>query len=76
MRMPQLRCVEVDVSDWDPAPTHAAALRALTCELRLYCSSITTVAFVYDFERYLVKVVGGLVVYDEDAVTENLWREI
>ncbi|RPD56683.1 hypothetical protein L227DRAFT_508145 [Lentinus tigrinus ALCF2SS1-6] len=76
MRMPQLRCVEVDVSDWDPPPTHAAALRALTCELRLYCPSITTVVFVYDFERYLVKVVGGLAVYDEDAVTENLWREI
>ncbi|RDX48764.1 hypothetical protein OH76DRAFT_1472247 [Lentinus brumalis] len=76
MRIPQLRCIEVDVSDWDPPPTHTAALRALTCELRLYCPFITTVVFVYDFERHLMKVVDGLVVYDEDAVTENLWREI
>ena len=77
MRLPQLRCLEVDVSDWDPAPIHVAALRALACELRLYCPSVVTVIFVYDFERYLVRVVErGMVTYDEDAATENLWREV
>ncbi len=76
MRLPQLRCLEVDVSDWDPPPTHPAALRAVTYELRLYCPSIVTVVYVYDFERHLVRVVHGLATYDEDALTENLWREV
>ncbi|KAI1789983.1 hypothetical protein LXA43DRAFT_1062481 [Ganoderma leucocontextum] len=75
MRLRRLRCLEVDVSDWDPPPTHFGALRALTFELLLYCPSVSTVVFVYEFERYLVKVVDHTVVYDEDAVTDNLWRE-
>ncbi|KAI0738875.1 hypothetical protein C8Q80DRAFT_1275097 [Daedaleopsis nitida] len=77
MRLPQLRCIEVDVSEWDPPPTHAAALRAVTYEVRLYCPTVVTIVFVYEFERHLVRVVGGLAVYDdEDAVAENLWREV
>ncbi|KAI0629917.1 hypothetical protein C8Q77DRAFT_1064854 [Trametes polyzona] len=76
MRLPQLRCVEVDVSDWDPPPTHPAALRALTHELRLYCPSVTSVIYVYDFERHFVRMEGHLVVYDEDALTDGLWREV
>ncbi|KAH9932821.1 uncharacterized protein BXZ73DRAFT_101357 [Epithele typhae] len=76
MRLPQLRCVEVDVSEWEPAPVHAAALRALACELRLYCPSVTGVVFVYEFERHLVRVAeNGMVVYDEDAATDALWRD-
>lgn len=76
MRLPQLRCIEVDVSEWDPPPTHAAALRAVAYEVRLYCPTVATIVFVYEFERHLVRVVGGLAVYDEDAVAENLWREV
>ncbi|KAI0369412.1 hypothetical protein BV20DRAFT_1020809 [Pilatotrama ljubarskyi] len=75
MRLPQLRCIEVDVSDWDPPPTHAAALRALTHELRLYCPSVTSVVYVYDFERHLVRMEGHVATYDEDAATDNIWRE-
>lgn len=76
MRLPQLRCIEVDVSDWDPPPTHAAALRALTHELRLYCPTVTSVIFVFDFERHYVRIEGHLAVYDEDALTDGLWREL
>ena len=77
MRLRHLRCIEVDVSEWDPPPIHAPALRALTCELRLYCPSVATVVFVYDFERHLVRVAeNGQAVYDEDGMTENLWREV
>ncbi|KAI8986256.1 hypothetical protein BD414DRAFT_416677, partial [Trametes punicea] len=75
IRLPQLRCIEVDVSEWDPPPTHAAALRALTHELRLYCPSVASVVFVYDFDRYLVRMEGHLAVYDEDGVTDHIWRE-
>ncbi|KAH9889896.1 hypothetical protein C8Q73DRAFT_765405 [Cubamyces lactineus] len=76
MRLPQLRCIEIDVSDWDPPPTHAGAMRALTHEMRLYCPTVTSVVFVYDFERHLVRVEGHLAVYDEDATTDGIWREI
>ncbi|CDO72274.1 hypothetical protein BN946_scf184970.g126 [Trametes cinnabarina] len=72
----QLRCIEVDVSEWDPSPTHPAALRALTLELRLYCPTVTSAVFVYDFERHVVKMEGHLAVYDEDASADNIWREV
>ncbi|OBZ71332.1 hypothetical protein A0H81_08865 [Grifola frondosa] len=76
MRLSRLRCIEVEVTDWDPAPTNRAALRALTCELRLYCPSVTRVVFVYDFDRFMINVVDDLCVFDEDAVTDTLWREV
>ncbi|KAH9849460.1 hypothetical protein C2E23DRAFT_737189 [Lenzites betulinus] len=76
MRLPQLRCIEVDVSDWDPPPTHTPALRALTHELRLYCPSVTSVIYVYDFERHFVRIEGHLATYDEDALADGLWHEI
>ncbi|KAL7279596.1 hypothetical protein ACG7TL_006001 [Trametes sanguinea] len=76
MRLSQLRCIEVDVSEWDPSPTHPAALRALTLELRLYCPSVTSVVFVYDFERHVVKMDGHLAVYDDNAAADNIWREV
>lgn len=76
MRLSRLRCIEVEISEWDPAPTHPAALRALTYELRLYCSTLTRVVFVYDFDRYLVKVVDNVCVVDDDADTETLWQEV
>ncbi|KAI0823258.1 hypothetical protein BC628DRAFT_1421104 [Trametes gibbosa] len=76
MRLSQLRCIEVDVSDWDPSPTHAPALRALTHELRLYCPSVTSVIYVHDFERHFVQIEGHIATYDEDASTDGLWHEI
>ncbi|OCH92821.1 hypothetical protein OBBRIDRAFT_811454 [Obba rivulosa] len=76
MRFSKLRCIEVDVSEWEPPPTHPAAMRALACELRLYCSTVTCVVFVYDFERLSVSVVDNLCVPDDDIVADNLWREV
>ena len=76
IRLRHLRCLELDVSDWEPAPTNVPALRALTYEIRLYCPSIVTVVYVYDFERYLVRMVDHVATYDEEAETENLWREM
>ena len=64
------------MSDWDPPPTHAGAMRALTHEMRLYCPTVASVIFVYDFERHFVRMEGHLAVYDEDATTDGIWREI
>lgn len=75
MRFPRLRCVEVEVSEWEPPPMTPAALRALTYELRIYCPSIVQVVFVYDFDRAMMTVVEGNCVLDADAVTETLWRD-
>ncbi|KAI0072214.1 hypothetical protein K474DRAFT_1668126 [Panus rudis PR-1116 ss-1] len=77
MRLPGLQCVELEVSDWEPAPTRTvAALRSLTFELRLYCPSISRVVFVYDLDRYVMKVVDHSCVVDQDVNPELLWREI
>ncbi|EIN12198.1 hypothetical protein PUNSTDRAFT_130467 [Punctularia strigosozonata HHB-11173 SS5] len=76
MHLPHLKCVEFEVSEWQPAPTSRGALRALASELRLYCPSIVCVVFVYDFERYVVRARDGMCVVDQDASTENLWREM
>ncbi|KAG6822558.1 hypothetical protein H0H93_005313, partial [Arthromyces matolae] len=54
MQLPRLRCIEVEVSEWVPAPTSPAALRALASELRLYNPNVTRVVFVKDFERTVV----------------------
>ncbi|EMD39499.1 hypothetical protein CERSUDRAFT_111810 [Gelatoporia subvermispora B] len=76
IRFSKLRCVEVDVSEWDPPPTHPAALRALACELRLYCPTVSRVIFVYDFERLSVSVLDNLCVPDDEEVSDNLWRDV
>lgn len=76
MRLPKLECVEVEVSEWDPQPQVPAAFRALASELRLYCSSITRVVFVHDFDRTVVSVIDGVCVLDPDINTDNLWREV
>ena len=75
MRLRRLHTIELEVSEWDPAPT-PQALRALASELRLYCSSIKCCIFVQDFERTVVRVVNGFCAIDYDTVTENLWREV
>lgn len=76
MTFSRLQCVELEVSDWDPAPMSPAALRALTFELRIYCSSVTKVIFVYDFDRVVTRVTDNLCVLDAEAAVETLWREI
>ena len=76
MRFPHLQCVEVEVSDWDPAPMTQAALRALTFELRIYCPTVSTVIFVYDFDRVVTRVTDNVCVLDHEAMADTLWREI
>ena len=76
MRFPALRCVELEVSEWEPPPMTPAALRALTYELRIDCPLISRVVFVYDFDRAVMEVKDGSCVLDPDAAPETLWREI
>ena len=76
MRLPALHTVELEISEWEPAPTRPA-MRALASELRLYCSSIKYFIFVQEFERTVVRVVNGFCAVDPDPEpsTENMWRE-
>lgn len=76
MRLAKLRCIELEVSEWDPAPIHPAALRALTYELHLYCPTLTRVVFVYDFDRHVTKVVDNVCMLDEDTATDTLWQDV
>ncbi|KAF7357094.1 hypothetical protein MSAN_01303500 [Mycena sanguinolenta] len=77
MRLPQLRCIEVDVSAWSPPPTSSPALRALAAELRLYCHDVHTVVFVQEFERTVVTAGGtGVLKIDDEANPELFWREM
>ncbi|KAF9235641.1 hypothetical protein BU15DRAFT_89494 [Melanogaster broomeanus] len=71
-----LECVEVDVSEWEPSPSVPAGVRALACELRLYCPSVERVIFVNDFERTVITAVHGICAQDCGTNTENIWREI
>ncbi|KAH7927658.1 hypothetical protein BV22DRAFT_1103579 [Leucogyrophana mollusca] len=75
-RLSLLQCVELDVSEWEPTPPIPAGVRALACELRLYCPSVQRVIFVNDFERTVISVVHGICVLDCDTNTENVWREM
>lgn len=74
MRLPKLRTIELEVSDWDPTPA-PNALRALASEVRLYCPSVTCIVFVQEFERTVVRVIDGFCVVDYDASTDDFWRE-
>ncbi|TFY79664.1 hypothetical protein EWM64_g4350 [Hericium alpestre] len=76
-RLRHLQCVEFDLSEWDPAPTMPAALRALARELHLYCASIDTVVFIYEFEPFVVKASGGIWSLEDPMTAEpaNLWKE-
>lgn len=76
MRLHRLHCVELEVTDWDPPPMSPAALRALMYELRLYCPSVTTVIFVYDSDRVVMKVEEYRCVLEQDASPDLLWREV
>ncbi|KAF8187843.1 hypothetical protein K438DRAFT_1764555 [Mycena galopus ATCC 62051] len=77
MRLPLLRCIEVDVSAWNPPPSSSPAFRALAAELRLYCSNVETVVFVHDFERTVVSTGDtGVLKIDGDANPELFWRDI
>ncbi|KAJ6483275.1 hypothetical protein C8R45DRAFT_1054018 [Mycena sanguinolenta] len=77
MRLPHLRCIEVDVSAWSPPPSSSPALRALAAELRLYCRDVETIVFVQEFERTVVTAGGtGVLKIDDDANPELFWREM
>ena len=75
MNFTRLQCVELEVSEWDPAPMTPAALRALTFELRIYCPSVWRVIFVYDFDRVVMKVEDNVCVLDHDIAADALWRD-
>lgn len=74
-RLNYLKCVEVDVSEWEPPPSIPAGVRALASELRLYCPSLQQVIFVNDFERTVITASRGTYAVDYDSDTENIWRE-
>lgn len=76
MNFPRLQCIELEVSEWDPAPMSPAALRALTFELRIYCPTVSRVIFVYDFDRAVMKMTESRCVLDSDAAVDTLWREV
>ncbi|KAF8073383.1 hypothetical protein FPV67DRAFT_742317 [Lyophyllum atratum] len=76
MRLPRVQCVEVEVSEWMPAPDSPPAFRALASEMRLYSPTITRVVFVNDFDRTVVTAVDGVCRMDADISIDILWREI
>ncbi|KAF9522207.1 hypothetical protein CPB83DRAFT_840668 [Crepidotus variabilis] len=73
-RLPKIRCVEFEVSEWKPQPSSASAQRALAGELQLYVPSITRVVFVLDFDRSVVSTSGHIWRVDLEIATEYLWR--
>ncbi|KAL9710855.1 hypothetical protein Ac2012v2_005396 [Leucoagaricus gongylophorus] len=75
MRLPRIQCVEVEVSDWVPAPSSPPAFRALASEMRLYSPSVSRVVFVCNFDRTVMTAVGGVFRVDSGASCELLWKE-
>ncbi|KAH8106377.1 hypothetical protein DFH11DRAFT_1516667 [Phellopilus nigrolimitatus] len=77
MRLRRLCAIELEVSEWVPAPT-PQAMRALASELRLYCPSVKCMVFVREFERTTVRVVNGFCAVEPDpgTSTDNLWRDV
>lgn len=76
MKLSKLQCIEVDVSDWHPAPMTFPALRALTNEMRLYCPSILRVVFVYELDRVVMKIENSRCILDEEwQNVDTIWRE-
>ena len=75
MRLRKLHTIELEVSEWDPAPL-PHGLRALASEVRLYCPSIVCIVFVQEFERTVVRTINGFCAVDKDTITDNLWREL
>ena len=75
MRLRHLRAIELEVTDWDPAP-QPTGMRALASELRLYCPSVRFIVFVQDFERTVVRVQNGICNVDQFYNAESLWRDV
>lgn len=76
MRLPRVQCVEVEVSEWVPAPDSPPAFRALASEMRLYSPTVTRVVFVNEFDRTVVTAVDGVCRMDRDVSIDLLWREV
>lgn len=76
MRLRRLHTIELEVSEWEPAPT-PQALRALASELRIYCPNIQCVVFVQDFERTVIRArPNGTCYLDLETNTDEVWREL
>lgn len=75
MRFPKIHSVEFEVSEWQPPPSSAPALRALAGELRLYNPSVQKVVFVYNFDRSVVTAVNSIFRVDPELNTDLLWRD-
>ncbi|KAG6896199.1 hypothetical protein C0992_009740 [Termitomyces sp. T32_za158] len=75
MRFPRVECIEVEISEWVPAPASPPAFRALASEMRLYTPSVTRVVFVNEFDRTVVNVIDGIYRVETDVNTDLLWRE-
>ncbi|KAG5337135.1 hypothetical protein C0989_010583 [Termitomyces sp. Mn162] len=69
-------CVEVEVSEWVPAPASPSAFRALSSEMRLYTPTVMRVIFVNEFDRTVVTAVNGVWRVEPDVNTDMLWRDI
>ncbi|TFK68824.1 hypothetical protein BDN72DRAFT_768746 [Pluteus cervinus] len=79
MRLPHLRCLEVEISDWDPAPSTLPGFRALASEMKLYRPTLIHVVFVQfaqDYERTVLTATAGVWRLDAEISADTLWREI
>lgn len=68
--------MELELSDWHPAPETLPAMRSLFGELRLYCPRIVKLVFVHNFERTIVAYDRGVYVIEDEGNAENFWREV
>ena len=85
-RFHALYAIELELSDWDPAPGSPRSLRAIAKEVRLYCPTIRYFVFVQDYERSVVRFVKGqYIAYlykeggeaeSERSLIDRLWKEI
>jgi len=75
-RLPELRSVELDVSEWEPPPVSFPAQRGLARELRLFVPSVVTVVFVRDLEPTVLRAMNGLWHLRDDVNVDMAWRTV
>jgi len=73
-RLPELRSVELDISEWEPPPVSFAAQRGLARELGLFVPSVVTVVFVRDLEPTVLRAINGLWHLTDDVDVDMAWR--
>lgn len=74
--MRELRCAELDVSEWEPPPVSFAALRGLAREIQLYVPSIAMLVFMRDLEPTVLGAVNGLWRLSGDNTFDTVWRTV